>query len=81
MPSLRKGRLDWEQMLDGVATLYLAGAHCGAYLGALGLTSFILWSLNRPLRPLGASFAAVVNSTFARTVLPVLPLGRPVERL
>jgi uncharacterized protein len=25
-----------------------------------------------------ASFAAVINSTFARTVLPVVPLGRPV---
>lgn len=46
-----------------VATLYLGAAHCGAYLGALGLTGFILWSLNRPLRPLGALLAAVV--TFA----------------
>ncbi|MCW2969694.1 MAG: hypothetical protein JWO23_821 [Solirubrobacterales bacterium] len=27
-----------------------------------------------------ASFAAVVNSTFARTVLPVVPLARTVER-
>lgn len=46
-------------------------AHWGGYLGLA--TAAAAWY---------ASCAAVVNSTFARTVLPVIPLGRPpaVER-
>jgi uncharacterized protein len=42
--------------------------HWGGYLGLA--TAAAAWY---------ASFAAVTNSTFGRTVLPVFPLARPVR--